>query len=383
MTDALASASIKNNMTSSDQIKYWRNTLFQNGTPSDSDVLGSLDRILSNTTIKRACCLRGPDPNNFSVNVRIPIPKDYSTDIPDINNKFGYIDKAVTVPASMCKGLQTASGTADYVKPDKNDPSYSGPCDDFYAVYCANMRAFYNDEYQSVYPGSTPDYNKFSLEYKPECACFNPNPTIPPGKLPYGPLCLMYPNCTAANNDRGVAYLDSMSRSKCPDSLTICNQVLDLSNSSAGGNIVVSPGLSNQCGMSSTSGSGNSSTTIDTSGSQSNQTNGSTTSTTGGGTSSGSTSGNTSGGTTGGTSGSTTGSTTGSTSGGTTSNTGGTSGGTSGGTTSNTVSESTDDTSIILRTYSGLPVYVWILLALVVVVIFCSCCLYGYRKFRG
>src|SRR5277367_4239462 len=110
MIDALASTSIKNNMTSSDQIKYWRNALFQGGTPTDASVLSSLDRILSNTTIKRACCLGGSDPNNFTVNVRIPIPSDYSTNIPDINSQFGYIDKEVTVPASMCKGLPMSSG---------------------------------------------------------------------------------------------------------------------------------------------------------------------------------------------------------------------------------------------------------------------------------
>ena len=75
MTDALVSASIKNNLTTPDQITYWRNTLFQNGTPTDSQVLNSLNNILSDTTIKRACCLGGPDPNNFSVNVKFPSQK--------------------------------------------------------------------------------------------------------------------------------------------------------------------------------------------------------------------------------------------------------------------------------------------------------------------
>ena len=124
----------------------------------------------------------------------------------------------MTIPASMCNNLPTSSGSANYVKSAKNDPTYNGPCDDFYKVYCANMRAFYNDEYQAVYPGGTPDYNTFSIQYKPECACLNPNPSIPLN-FPYGPACLMYPNCSTANNDRGVVYLDPASRKDCPASL--------------------------------------------------------------------------------------------------------------------------------------------------------------------
>lgn len=244
MTDALVSTSIKNNMTSQEQVAYWRNVLFSQGTPTDQQVKNALDQVLANTTIKRACCLGGPNPNAFNVNVRIPIPSDYSTDIPTINKNFGYIDKSVSVPSSLCANLPSPNGPVTYTKPTTAD--YSTPCDNFYSVYCANMRAFYNDEYQATYPGKTPDSASFSVDYKKECACFNPNPSFPPTFL--SPLCLLYPNCTKANADQGQVYLDPLSRKPCPDNVTICQQVIDLSNASAGGSINVSPELNNNCG---------------------------------------------------------------------------------------------------------------------------------------
>ncbi|VBB18533.1 hypothetical protein YASMINEVIRUS_996 [Yasminevirus sp. GU-2018] len=246
MTDALVSASIKNNLTTPGQLSYWRDRLFKLGTPTDDQIKNNLDNILSNTTIKRACCLGGTDPNNFNVNVRIPLPENYTTGIPEINTKFGYIDKVVSVPSSMCKNLPTATGRADYTKPAKNNPTYNGPCDDFYDVYCANMLAFYNDEYTSTYPNQKPDNKKFVSQYKPECACFSPDATIPQS-VNYGPLCFMAQNCNTANNDSGTVYLDYRSRGTCPSSLTICNQIVDLSGAQAGGNIVVSPEMKNEC----------------------------------------------------------------------------------------------------------------------------------------
>jgi len=259
-TDALADASIKNVLTSPDQIKYWRKTLFNQGTPTEKQILEGLDKILSKTTIKRACCLGGSNPNSFDVNVRIPIPKNYAGTIPDTNKKFGYIDKSIKVPSYMCTGLPGPNGLTNYVKPNTAD--YSSPCDDFYSVYCANMRAAYNEEYQTAFPGKPPDPDLFSSEYKKECACLNPNPTFPPTFL--SPLCLMYPNCTKANNDLGYVYLDPLSRKPCPDNVTICQQVIDLSNTKAGGSLNISPELKNQC--SSQSGSTINSTNIKTTG---------------------------------------------------------------------------------------------------------------------
>lgn len=269
ISDVLATATIKNNMILPKQLEYWRQRLFVNGTHTDDQIKQYLDDILSSTTIKRACCLNGADKKK--INVRIPIPKNLSLEgLPQINKDFGYIDKIIEIPSGLCNSLKTSSGKDKYVKPDKSDTNYNKPCDDFFDVYCSNMLTLYNGEYKSIYPNSTPNYDKFVNEYRPECACYNPNSTLASIKLPYGPRCLMYPKCTNANYDNGITYLDPLSREKCPDNLTICNQVIDLSNARAGGNINISPELQNTCGSSSSQSS--SSSTIKTDDTKTNET---------------------------------------------------------------------------------------------------------------
>jgi hypothetical protein len=250
--DVLANTSIKNNLTSSEQLRYWRNSVLMSGrgTVSDNQIKDILDKTLENTTIKRACCLGGvsaTEPNTFAVRVRIPIPKDFTTPLPDVNKKFGFIDKIVNVPASLCTDLPNAGNPVTYKKPARSDTTYNRPCDDFYKLYCANMLAFYIDEHQAVYPGKKIDSELFAKDYKPECACFNLNSDFPPN-VPLSPRCLQYTGCSNDFYDQGIAYLDFRSRERCPENITICSQVIDLSNTNVGGNINISAELKNTCG---------------------------------------------------------------------------------------------------------------------------------------
>jgi hypothetical protein len=245
--DALEHATIKNNLTSPDEILYWRSVppVLGKSTMGDEQVKEVLDKTLENTTVKRACCL-GAGTNSLSVKVRIPLPKDY-TDYANINKDFNFIDKAIQVPASMCKKVESADGPVDYVKPNKRNENYTKPCDDFYKVYCANMLAFYIDEFEENYPGKVINADKFAKEYKHECACFNLNSDFPPS-TPLSSRCLQYPGCNDAYNDLGLVYLDPASRKTCPESVVLCQQIIDVSNTSAGGSITITPELQNQCG---------------------------------------------------------------------------------------------------------------------------------------
>jgi hypothetical protein len=74
--------------------------------------------IISETTLKRACCN-----NSTDINVKIPIPKDFVTE--GIYSKYLFIEKPITVPTSMCK----SDWNANY-------------CAKFKNLYCANL--FYN-----------------------------------------------------------------------------------------------------------------------------------------------------------------------------------------------------------------------------------------------
>lgn len=253
MTSALVNASIQNNMTSAKQIAYWQGTgTFSkiNGSTNATDIKTYLNNVLSNTTIKRACCLGGPNKNNFTVNVRIPIPANYDTsDLPAINQSLGFIDKTVTVPSTLCNNLMIKDGTlATYAKNSPTNPTYNTACDDFYAVYCANMRAQYNDEFSTVYPGQTVDMNQFVQYYKPECSCYAWD--VPPAARMYSPMGLGYTNCTSTDNDAGNVYLDPASRdpTKKPSELVICSQLINLAGAQAGGDIHIDASLTQNCG---------------------------------------------------------------------------------------------------------------------------------------
>ena len=127
--DALVYSSIKNTISSDD----WQNYI-KVPTPGWSDVDGSpaTPSILSDTTIKRACC----NPLlNRTVPVRIPLTPDIITDnnIPanDIRIKYNYFDKDVTVPKNLCDKYP------DYQW--QSDKGGNAACDDFYRGYCANI----------------------------------------------------------------------------------------------------------------------------------------------------------------------------------------------------------------------------------------------------
>jgi len=259
--DALTYSEIRNNMTDNDSLDMWRGQLFTtSGTLTDKQVADKLDQILSSTTIKRACCLGnnliGDNTKPLKVNVRIPIPTGM-TDLPAINKKFGYYDRVVYVPRSMC---------GQYVKSDKRDVNYNNQCDDFYQLYCANMLDLFQSEKKAMGNNSSVDPVEF-LQYKPECACYNVYKQFQNNGVPLSPRCLMYPSCSDANNDTNSVYMDPLSRQQCPQNLnlTVCSQIVDLTGVGAGGNIGVSPELSNQCSSSgsntgSNTGSGGSNT---------------------------------------------------------------------------------------------------------------------------
>jgi hypothetical protein len=238
----LVASSIKNSLTSKEQIDYWRKNLFSDTTLTDQQVLDALDSILSNTTIKRACCLGKADGDFFNVDVRIPIPPDYSENVSDINKKLGYIDKTVKVPKTMCNYLQSPKGLTTYEKP--TSPDFGSPCDDFYSLYCANTKAMYDDEYKNIYPGKNPDFTTFSNGYKKECACFNRSSSFPSNNL--SPLCLLYPNCTQEDSKYGDVYLDVSSRKTCPSNVSLCVQAID-SIKTKPDSINVSPDLKDYC----------------------------------------------------------------------------------------------------------------------------------------
>lgn len=228
--DALVYTGIQNNLTNGQLNSSGLSTKI---VPTDPSQTGQfLNGILNQTTIKRACCNNlnrpGVTTDNFPVTVRIPIPANYdfgSNPLADTWKKFGYIDKTITVPKSMCGNV---GGTFDY---------NSNQCQDFMALYCNNVKAFYKDEVATL--GGKYSDDEFA-NYKPECACYGDQPPYLTGALPA--VCFA-PGCDPNNNQ---VFQDTNSRKNC--TVTICQSNFNASGLSAGGSANINSKVNQQCG---------------------------------------------------------------------------------------------------------------------------------------
>jgi len=203
--DALVYASIKNNLTSDDELSDLHKTnvfmkppvIWVNDKQGDLKVL---DDVLDQTTIKKSACL-----GNSNVSVRIPIPNDVSP-YPQ-NIKFGYIDKNVIVPDNLKKQMENDGYTPN-----------SDKCNKFMHLYCKNAMK----EYMATTGGV---FNRSEWpNFKPECACYAQQPSW---MADYGtlPAVCWAPQC----NTGAGAYLDLASQGNPNCTLNICNQHIDLS----------------------------------------------------------------------------------------------------------------------------------------------------------
>jgi hypothetical protein len=231
--DALVYASIKNNvgLTDSAADKTKIDNMARTVGLSDmsrTEFKAKADEILSNTTIKRACCMRAnKDAEPFKVGVRIPIPTGYNIGDEvnsDIKLKFKYFDKKITVPTSMC-GTDKYAGTET--------------CDTFYKVYCANMLESYMKENNGSF-----DKDEWP-KYKLECACHGKLDEYgDPNALSGMPRKCYINSCT--EQEPGI-YLDLDSRTKQCSS-AICTAIVQATDNKVGGNMNVSSQINQKCG---------------------------------------------------------------------------------------------------------------------------------------
>jgi hypothetical protein len=114
--DALVYTSLTNKITndSNNYPDIYTNLQSKIGSNSNNE----WNSIISETTLKRACCN-----NSTDINVKIPIPTGGNPG--GIYSKYFFIEKPITVPTSMCK----SDWNANY-------------CAKFKDLYCANL--FYN-----------------------------------------------------------------------------------------------------------------------------------------------------------------------------------------------------------------------------------------------
>lgn len=197
--NALVYTSIQNNIPQNDARFSTLIAKLGLNSPSAEVTESEINNILSETTIKRACCLANQygdgwgnasdDGNYFKIDVKIPTPGEnypYSETQQGLTQKkFGYIDSTIYVPKNMC-----ASVGIDLSTPNNN----WGTCDSFYETYCENQKYFYNLENSGEY-----DSEEFYYYSNYECPCFA---DYPPGFF----------NNPAAENGGGVCYLPNCSK---------------------------------------------------------------------------------------------------------------------------------------------------------------------------
>jgi len=260
MNDALIHAELKNNATDTDSLNYFISGTYNirsghapnmyfgannTSTPNNQEIL---DTIISDTTIKRACCLGNkvtdPEINGiqaegeyYKVGVRIPIPGELLTDLDGdgtsewdwlkltevgkVMDSFNFYDKDVYIPVGDCP-----------VNHNPTDDGEWGPCDDFYSVYCKNMYDFFND----INGGNVNYKQRDFATYKPECACYGDMSGYEGLGMNTQPACVLY-GCDIASS--ATMYLDPSSRQiqTAGCDTTICSTVYDLSDMTVGGNV--------------------------------------------------------------------------------------------------------------------------------------------------
>ncbi len=240
VVDALVYAAIANNVTTDADginsiIQYTSGIL---PSQTGSTIGPTLNNVLTQTEIKRACCL-----GKGTIDVRIPLPKEIqlgtvvTSDV--LKKKFNYWDKTVAIPKGLCP---TGYNRVD----NPTDGTTMNNCDVFFKTYCTNNLAGYTKMVESM-------GGKFSVDeyiaYKPECACFVPAKAYGLDNAGFNvvPKC-WYSGCDVGGFTQNKVWLDSVSRGTQNCEVTYCKNILEINNLTAGGSITITPKITNVCG---------------------------------------------------------------------------------------------------------------------------------------
>lgn len=243
--ETLAYAEMKNRISDTDRLNYVYQKLGLGASSSETNQ-NILNNILSNTTIKRACCQhfpKGGSAKTVSVPVRLPIPKrkgddplsiDDSTGTGKSANKYGYYDYLAEVDVNE-------QNCGNYTKYDP-DGTEGSNCDKFYELYCNNIVEEYLDAKGGEWNAA--DFKLFN-DYKPECACFVPIPKEWQSSSvtnTFVPQCLL----TGCKNS---PYIDKVSRFNDECNMTVCLADLTFNgNVIDQGNLDLSNAVTQKCG---------------------------------------------------------------------------------------------------------------------------------------
>ena len=204
---------------------------------SSTDI--TYDELLSNTTIKKACCVyngkTGTTDTTFNVNVKIPIPSDKpitdNMDFATVQRKFNFFNAQVKVPSSMCPV------NYNWVKSGNVDIP-TDQCKNFMKLYCSNVKDTYKKAIKAISNQNVDSVDNLEFSrYSTECACYG-DPTEYVG--PQSPPSCYVQNCL---NSPAAFVFDTTT---C--NATNCISVNNFNNINAGGGTNLNTNTTQNCG---------------------------------------------------------------------------------------------------------------------------------------
>ena len=187
-------------------------------TSVSGDAKTELNKLIDNTTIKRACCIRKDtdDKTGYKVDVKLPYVEDIvsktqiSQSTKDIWKKLGYMIKEVIVPKTMCNSIDGV----DYTGELKTDGS-THQCDKFMTSYCENSKWLYEQDV------SANNFNQSDFIFStPECGCYIDRPINFNSNV--------QPTCYAGTMCTNAPYKDSDTRKNGACKINQCKTIMNL-----------------------------------------------------------------------------------------------------------------------------------------------------------
>ena len=199
-----------------------RGTAFTNfKSQTGTNTIADLDKLINNTTIKRACCMQSETDNKlgYKINVKLPYVESVVNTMIGVDattksnwKKLGFMTKEISVPKTMCANVDGIDYTINPEIPGTYDK-----CDKFMLSYCENAKHLYNLDLS----GQT-FVNADFIVTTPECGCHIDRPLNFKGSV--------QPPCYAGTWCYGnsIAYKDRGTRTDGACKINECTSIMNL-----------------------------------------------------------------------------------------------------------------------------------------------------------
>lgn len=241
----LVFSSIHNIITDNDFLSAVDEKIKYNGFSGGSydEKMTAIDDILTNSTIKKGCCMyekgTGTKSDMIQTTVKIPVPETINSSLDDygmntgdsgwLADNYSFYNKTIYFSESLCP--------KQYLNESQEGTDL---CDDFFYMYCANQKQDLDNKYDK---DNTRVRQSEFVNFSPECACFGDMSAYEAEGIYSAPVCLLE-GCSVDNK----IYLDPVSRQAngtCDASF--CTSTINLSDAEVGQNMDINYANTQNC----------------------------------------------------------------------------------------------------------------------------------------